>query len=133
MTVAASHVAAELGAYIRQTQESKGQQVTSLKQASLPAGGRGGPWRLAPGRGGSPDAWDEEASITCARVAWQWRSWVYFSCATSTALNVFATLARLAVHQAQFEASAVCGPRSEEGTANGLPPPLPLPACRATC
>lgn len=42
MSVGASHIAAEMGAYIRQTQESKGQQITSLKQASVAAGGGAG-------------------------------------------------------------------------------------------
>ncbi|KAL4436335.1 hypothetical protein ABPG77_009897 [Micractinium sp. CCAP 211/92] len=35
MTVQASHMAAELGAYIRQTRASNGQQITSLKQGYL--------------------------------------------------------------------------------------------------
>ncbi|KAL4420567.1 hypothetical protein ABPG75_010223 [Micractinium tetrahymenae] len=35
MTVGASHLATEMGAYIRQTRESKGQQITVLKQGYL--------------------------------------------------------------------------------------------------
>jgi hypothetical protein len=36
MTAGTSQLAAEMEAYIRQTQETKGQQITVLKQARLP-------------------------------------------------------------------------------------------------